>query len=70
MEKRQMIDTPRAHYDRDVPEYDEKLKCIEHPHGVVLTGYGLIGGGIGPYTFCQSCGYVISKSLDLEMRDA
>lgn len=27
-------------------------------------GFGLAGGGFGPYTYCTSCGVVVSKSQD------
>ncbi len=27
-------------------------------------GYGLAGGGIGPYSYCSKCGTVVNKSQD------
>lgn len=27
-------------------------------------GYGLAGGGYGPYSYCTSCGTVVNKSQD------
>lgn len=48
--------------DHDVPQSGTG-KC---PRCNVLgeMGYGLAGGGIGPYMYCPSCGTVLSKSQD------
>jgi hypothetical protein len=27
-------------------------------------GYGLAGGGMGPYSYCPTCGVVVNKSQD------
>lgn len=27
-------------------------------------GYGLAGGGMGPYSYCPTCGIVVNKSQD------
>jgi hypothetical protein len=27
-------------------------------------GYGLAGGGVGPYSYCPTCGIVVTKSQD------
>lgn len=49
----------------DLPEYDDSVFChkcdsIEH----IETGFGLAGGGFGPYTFCNHCGCVVTKSCE------
>jgi hypothetical protein len=31
------------------------------PHKNTEDGFGLAGGGFGPYTYCTDCNYVISK---------
>ena len=57
---------------KDVPEYDEDLKCenpeckfIEAP--VIVGLYGVAGGGgAGVYSVCEHCGTVLSKSVDAE----
>lgn len=56
--------------DKTLPEYDETVTC-ENPacvfvEATVMTGlYGIVGGGgIGPYTMCENCGVVLTKSSD------
>lgn len=39
-------------------------KCPAHPEAILEMGYGLAGGGIGPYSYCPICGSVVSKSQD------
>lgn len=34
------------------------------------TGFGLAGGGYGPYTYCPSCEIVTSKSSVIEVERA
>lgn len=41
-------------------------RCPEHPEEIPEMGYGLAGGGMGPYSYCPSCGRVITKSQDIE----
>ena len=62
-----------AHKLREVPEYDEEVTCKNpeciHVEASVLTGlYGAFGGGLGPYTMCENCGEVLTKSEDEELR--
>lgn len=52
--------------DDKIPEFDESIRCPEHPHAIVNTGYGLVGGGIGVYTYCSVCWRTLSKSQDKE----
>jgi hypothetical protein len=47
-----------------VPEYDDSLSCPHCGSNDKHTGYGMIGGGMGPYTLCANCGMLISKSED------
>lgn len=52
------------------PEYDEFVTCLNpqcvHVGATVDTGFGILGGGIGPYTYCSNCGTLLTKSQDLE----
>jgi len=48
------------------PDNDE-YRCPHCGKGL-YNGYGFVGGGIGPYTFCEDCG-VIDTFLDPEMTD-
>jgi hypothetical protein len=45
-----------------LPEYSDGPcpKC----GGKTQTGFGLAGGGYGVYAFCDSCGEVVSKTLE------
>jgi len=47
-----------------MPEFDESLKCPQHPKAKVQVGFGLAGGGYGSYTYCEQCAKVLSKSQD------
>lgn len=47
-----------------LPEFDETVKCPDHPTARVETGYGLAGGGYGVYTLCSTCCRILSKSQD------
>lgn len=49
-----------------IPPLDDSIKCGEHPHAQVVQGFGLAGGGMGPYTSCAECGKILSKSDDAE----
>jgi hypothetical protein len=54
-----------AHKRPDLPEYDEQVRCPEHPGVVSMHGlYGAAGGGLGIYTVCRKCGRVLSKTED------
>lgn len=53
-----------AHKRPELPEYDEQLRCPNHQITPTMRGYGIAGGGIGPYTVCRRCGRVVSKSED------
>jgi hypothetical protein len=55
-----MIDSSKK---RDgLPEYDLALRCQKHPGLFSTHGFGLAGGGYGPYTMCVKCGAVLSKT--------
>lgn len=47
-----------------LPEFDESVPC-KHcgPGHKVVASFGLAGGGFGPYTVCESCSTVITKSV-------
>lgn len=36
----------------------------EHLEKYRETGYGLAGGGIGPYEYCKKCDRILCKSQD------
>lgn len=37
-------------------------ECCPQCGGGLATGFGLAGGGFGPYTFCEVCAKVTSKT--------
>jgi hypothetical protein len=53
------------------PEYDEFVECQNpqcvHVGATIDTGFGVIGGGIGPYTYCANCGTLLTKSQTEEL---
>ena len=56
----------------DLPEYDEFVECTNpdciYRKAKPVTGlHGLAGGGMGPYTCCEVCGTVLTKSQDAEI---
>lgn len=46
---------------QDHKEFSEDEKC-PHCGGKTEVGFGLAGGGYGPYTYCERCQCVTSKS--------
>lgn len=48
----------------DIPELDERIRCPDHPKARVESHYGLAGGGIGVYTYCEICCRILSKTQD------
>lgn len=48
----------------DIPDFDESIKCTEHPDAKIEVGFGLAGGGYGSYTFCTGCGRILSKDQE------
>ena len=54
------------HFDaKDIdPEIPQAERCPDHPDVEPETGFGLAGGGYGPYTVCRICGRMLSKSQD------
>lgn len=56
------------HLDKSKIEPQEKPprsdgKC-QYCGGETDMGYGLAGGGMGPYTYCSSCGKICDKMED------
>lgn len=45
-------------------EFDQSGLCPECKVPAEC-GYGLAGGGIGPYMYCPNCFMILSKSQDL-----
>jgi hypothetical protein len=50
--------------EQTVPEMDQSIRCPDHPDLEPKMQYGLAGGGIGMYTYCDECGKILSKSQD------
>lgn len=48
---------------QDHKEFSQGEKC-PHCGGPTEVGFGLAGGGYGPYTYCEKCSAVTSKSAD------
>jgi hypothetical protein len=48
--------------DADIPDYDAHVRCRLHPRYMPNSGFGLAGGGYGPYTYCSICMRILSKS--------
>lgn len=44
----------------ELPDYSQD--ACPHCGGETETGFGLAGGGYGVYTYCVSCGKLVSKS--------
>lgn len=51
-----------AKQDSEIPERgpDECPKCAVRYE----VGFGLAGGGYGPYTYCPQCGDLLSKTQE------
>lgn len=64
------IHIARAEQDPDIPAPgDASFFCPEKEcpgERGMETGFGLAGGGYGPYTYCPKCGKIIDKSQELE----
>ena len=49
----------------DPPEYNVAIMCPDcGEKSDVMELYGIIGGGLGPYTMCDRCGMIVTKSFD------
>lgn len=49
-----------------LPKFDDKIRCSEHPKYPSESGFGLAGGGYGPYTVCPICCKLLSKTNENE----
>jgi hypothetical protein len=64
-------DGPEPH-DDDVPLFDtggklhlvDTARCPKCLSTNLEMSYGLAGGGLGPYSFCPTCGIVVNKSQE------
>lgn len=57
-----------SHTEGELPRFDLSVKCTK-PDCVwkkaePSPGYGMFGGGLGPYTICENCGTVLTKSQE------
>jgi hypothetical protein len=48
----------------EIPQYDPRLLCVACGDKTkIVEGFGVFGGGgVGPYTLCDNCGHIITKS--------
>lgn len=51
---------------KDVPAMSDSLLCPEHPGEEPEVGFGLAGGGYGPYYFCPVCCKILGKDQEDE----
>lgn len=42
----------------------QHTRCPDHPDAEPGMGFGLMGGGYGPYSFCRVCGKIIHKTQE------
>jgi len=47
-----------------IPDYDDNIRCPDHPTAKVVSSFGLAGGGYGPYTYCDICCRILSKTSE------
>lgn len=59
-----VVHTDTSEVHQGIGQYNQSLKCPEHPEAPVEDGYGMAGGGFGVYNYCSECGRVLSKSPD------
>jgi RecJ-like exonuclease len=50
-----------AHMSDEIPQLPA---CPDHPEAELAVGYGLAGGGMGPYAYCPICDRIINKTED------
>jgi len=51
---------------KGLPDFDQKIRCPQHPKALPESMYGLAGGGFGPYTVCPDCARILSKTNEDE----
>lgn len=49
--------------DKDIPEVQPTV-CPKCTGSNFDMGFGLAGGGFGPYTYCVDCGAVVHKTQE------
>lgn len=47
---------------KELPDFDQSIRCPAHPTELPESGFGLAGGGFGPYTVCGICARILSKT--------
>lgn len=65
------VTTNFAHLDmaeknEDLPDVGAAKRCCDNPKREM--GYGMAGGGMGVYEYCDNCGKVVSKTEDQDVR--
>lgn len=55
-----------AKQDSRLPAMDQAIRCPDHPDEEPSVGFGLAGGGFGPYTVCPVCCRILSKDQSEE----
>lgn len=48
------------------PETAPLDRCPDHPTEYPEAGFGLAGGGYGPYMYCPICARILSKAQERE----
>jgi hypothetical protein len=63
-----MIHIASANQDGDIPTPPDRKPCARTDcpgEQGFHTGYGLAGGGMGIYTYCDVCEEILDKSQDV-----
>jgi len=60
--RRLAIHVDAAEKRAGLPELAPEDSSCPHCGGELQTGFGLAGGGFGPYTYCEACRKVTSKT--------
>lgn len=53
-----------AEVENGLPEFNQNIECAVHPSAQIVEGFGLAGGGFGPYTMCERCCRILTKSVE------
>lgn len=51
-----------AHKDASIPDNSHDTGRCPKCAGETTEGFGLAGGGYGPYTYCEACGIIVTKT--------
>ena len=62
-EDRTFIHVAKKEIRKDLIGYDKQGNC-GRCHGQLENGFGMAGGGFGPYAYCPKCEEVVDKVED------